>query len=219
MKSCSSIEIAHPMDTMDMMEQEDRARWQRLLELLRPVHDRALGTARCLARSGPDGDDLFQEAVLRAFRKLPALRDEARFAGWFYAVLVSVHRSRSRRAACRRFLSLEREMAGGWDAPGEDGAERADEHGRAERASRALARLPAVQREAVVLYELEGFSVEEIATMQQVSPSAVKSRLARGRARLRRHYERLGFGGPRLAAPDRVSPLTAPGARAKDSRP
>jgi hypothetical protein len=46
----------------------------------------------------------------------------------------------------------------------------------------------------VVLFELEGFSIEEIAALQQVSASAVKSRLARGRARLRRIYERWGLG-------------------------
>jgi predicted DNA-binding protein YlxM (UPF0122 family) len=45
----------------------------------------------------------------------------------------------------------------------------------------------------VVLFEIEGFSIEEIAAMQEVSISAVKSRLARGRDRLRRHYEKLGF--------------------------
>ena len=64
-----------------------------------------------------------------------------------------------------------------------------------------LAGLPAVQREAVVLFEIEGFSVEEIAAMQEVTVSAVKSRLARGRDRLRRAYQRLGLApSPRQAA-------------------
>ncbi len=62
-----------------------------------------------------------------------------------------------------------------------------------DRMSRALSTLPPEQREAVVLFELEEFSIEEIAAIQMVSVSAVKSRLARGRERLRRHYERLEF--------------------------
>jgi hypothetical protein len=64
---------------------------------------------------------------------------------------------------------------------------------RARRVSRALARLPAVQREAVILFELEEYSVEEIAAMQKVSVGAVKSRISRGREKLRRQYEKLGF--------------------------
>ena len=174
-----------------MRPEESTERWTRLLALLGPVHQRTRVTARRLARTSADGDDLFQEAVLRAFAKLPSLRDESRFPGWFYAVLLSVHRSRARRAAWRRFLSLEREMEHGFDPPDAAGDEGGEERWRAERASRALASLPAVQREAVVLFEVEGYSVEEIAAWQEASVPAVKARLQRGRARLRRHYERI----------------------------
>jgi RNA polymerase sigma-70 factor (ECF subfamily) len=171
--------------------EESTERWTRLLALLAPVHERTRVTARRLARTGTDGDDLFQEAVLRAYAKLPSLRDESRFPGWFYAVLLSVHRSRARRAAWRRFLSLEREMEHGFDPPDAAGDGGEEERWRAERASRALASLPAVQREAVVLFEVEGYSVEEIAAWQKASVPAVKARLQRGRARLRSHYERI----------------------------
>jgi RNA polymerase sigma-70 factor (ECF subfamily) len=56
--------------------------------------------------------------------------------------------------------------------------------------ARALATLAPPEREAVVLFELEGFTLDEVATAQQSSIPAVKSRLVRARARLRRHYER-----------------------------
>jgi RNA polymerase sigma-70 factor (ECF subfamily) len=161
------------------------------MSLLEPVHARTRVTARRLARTRTDGDDLFQEAVLRAHAKLPSLRDESAFPGWFYAVLLSVHRSRARRAAWRRFLSLERAMERGFDPPDAAGDQHEEERWRAERASRALASLPAVQREAVVLFEVEGYSVEEIAAWQKTTVPAVKARLQRGRARLRRHYERV----------------------------
>src|SRR5512140_576441 len=174
-----------------MRDQKPEADWTRLIALLRPIHDQVRGTARRLARDPADGDDLFQETVLRAHRKLSGLRDPDRFRGWFYAVLLSVHRSRSRRSFWRRFLSLEGEMARGFDPAVE--ADEAQTNRRAERVSRALATLPAVQREAVVLFELEGFSIEEITDLQKVSVSAVKSRLQRGRDRLRRFYEREGL--------------------------
>jgi RNA polymerase sigma-70 factor (ECF subfamily) len=165
--------------------------WTRFLALLEPLHERARLTARRLAGSSVDGDDLFQETLLRAVERLPGLRDPARFAAWFYAVLLSVHRNRSRRGFWRRFVRLEPLLARGYDPPGADGIREAGEREAAARLSRALSRLPAVQREATVLHEIDGFSMQEIAMMQQVSLTAVKTRVARGRARLRHHYQRL----------------------------
>jgi RNA polymerase sigma-70 factor (ECF subfamily) len=166
-----------------------------LIALLTPIHAQAATTARRLGRSADDGDDLFQEAVLRAHARISGLRDDASFRPWFFAVLLSVHRNRSRRSFWSRFVP--------WDASeppdGISGvAENRDleeERHRAERASRALATLPAVQREAVVLHDVEGYSVEEVAEMQGVTISAVKSRLVRGRERLRRRYERWALTG------------------------
>ncbi len=184
------------------------ARWERLLALLAPEHDRFRMTARRLARTASEGDDLFHEALLRAYHKLSSLRDEGHFRGWFYAVLFSVHRSRCRRAFWRRFLSLEKEVDRGFDPESRAQGDGEEERQRGERVSRALATLPAVQREAVVLFEVEGFSIEEIAGLQNVSIPAVKSRLQRGRERLRRHYERLGWGRPPAdeANPLRIAP-------------
>lgn len=181
--------------------------WRRLIDLLRPFHDQAAATARRLSRSTEDGDDLFQEAVIRAYEKISTLRDESRFRPWFYSVLLSVHRNRSRRGFWRRFLSLDRKDGKSIDVAGEDGASWDEERRGAERVSRALAGLPPEQREAVVLFELEGFSTEEIAAIQRVSLSAVKSRLSRGRSRLRRHYERLGFR-TQGEQPEREAPAT-----------
>jgi RNA polymerase sigma-70 factor (ECF subfamily) len=153
-----------------------------------------MATARRLCRSVPDGDDLYQETVLRAYVKLHTLRDESRFRSWFYATLLSRHRSRARRLFWRRFLSWEAAFPDGLEPACESGESWADRMGAADRAARALASLPAVQREAVVLFEIDGHSIEEIAAMQKSSLSAVKTRLSRGRARLRRWYGRRGPG-------------------------
>src|SRR5437868_3683313 len=168
---------------------------ERFARLIEPVHDRALGFARCLCRSRSDGDDLFQEALLRALTKLDALRDDAAFRPWLYRIVITVHRNRSRRAFWRRLLPLG-DAAAADDASGSPGALDyrnsawpPDAAGATERARAALAVLPAVQRESIVLFELEGWQVDEIAALHRVSLSAVKSRLARGRARLRAHYD------------------------------
>jgi RNA polymerase sigma factor (sigma-70 family) len=170
---------------------------ERLARLIEPVHDRALAFARCLCRSRADGDDLYQEALLRALTKLDALRDDAAFRPWLYRVVITVHRNCVRRAFWRRLLPL-----GDPAAPEDSSGAQPDivdyrtsdwspeAPGASERARAALAVLPAVQREAIVLFELEDWHVDEIAALQRVSASAVKSRLSRGRARLRAYYER-----------------------------
>ncbi|HMI30151.1 MAG TPA: RNA polymerase sigma factor [Candidatus Limnocylindrales bacterium] len=183
-----------------MDSQEEAARWIRLTRLLAPIHGQAVATARRLCRSNDDGDDLYQEAVLRAFEKLNGLREESRFRSWFFATLLSRHRSRVR--SKRVSVPLEEAFNRGNEPVGEDGTSWEDERQRAQRAVRALAGLKPVQREAVVLHEIEGFSVEEIAEMQGVTLSAVKSRLTRGREKLRRYYERHGQeneASPRLS--------------------
>lgn len=181
---------------------------QRLWQLLEPVYAQVVAFARSLSRSRSDGDDLFQEAVVRAMAKLGHLRDETAFKAWIYRIVISVHRNRCRRAFWLRFIQLgatditdEGAHASGDYRVAEWSPDAAEE---ARRIRDALARLPAVQREAIVLCEIEGWRVEEIATLDGVSVSAVKSRLARGRAQLREYYEaeRAALGIPSFVSGD-----------------
>lgn len=158
--------------------------WSELFELLGPIHDDVQLFARRIARSNAEGDDVFQDAVLRAARKLPALRDRSRFKSWMYSVVVSVHRTRCRRAFWKRLVARDSSH----DTVGDDGQRWEDERASASRVSHALATLEPPQREAIVLFELHGYAIDEIAEIQQTSVSSVKSRLVRGRERLKRFY-------------------------------
>ena len=182
-----------------MNAQERERRWERLTRLLVPVHGPALATARRLCRTSVDGEDLYADTVLHAFEKLHTLREESRFKGWFFAILLSRHRSRTRLKFWRRFVPLDEAFPAGTEPTGEDGARWSDEARRAARVAAALASLPAVQREAIVLFELEHYSIDEIAGLQRASVPAVKTRLSRGRERLRHFYEQLGITEPHTA--------------------
>lgn len=169
-------------------------RADRFRRLLAPHHDRALSFARSLSRLTSEGDDLFQDAMLQAYKKLDALRDDDAFRPWLYRILVNAHRSRVRRVFWRRLVStsddatpLENYRIEGWTP-------QAAEANR--RARAALARLPPDVREAIVLFEIEGWSIEEIAALDRATHSCIKSRLARGRTRLRELYD----GQPALIA-------------------
>ena len=174
------------------------ARTERFRRLFEPVHDRVLTFARGLCKSPADGDDLFQEAALRAYTKLDALREDGAFRTWLFRIVISLHRKRARRAFWHRFLPLGDGPDAEDDASPAASGERdyrvsawAPDAGDATaRARAALATLPPDQREAIVLFEMEGWQVDEIAALHDVTASAVKSRLARGRDRLRAYYER-----------------------------
>ncbi len=179
--------------------------WNELFELLGPIHDDVQLFARRIARSNAEGDDVFQEGVLRAARNFGSLRDRTRFRAWMYSVIVSVHRTRCRRAFWKRWIAGDPAR---FEPVGDDGSRWADRDASERRAAAALATLAPAQREAVVLFELHGYSIEEIAEIQLASVPSVKSRLVRGRERLRRFYAELEQPSSSSTAEEDPHPLT-----------
>ncbi|MEM1117027.1 MAG: RNA polymerase sigma factor [Bacteroidota bacterium] len=161
------------------------------LAALRPHYDDALRYSRALcARWSPDeAEDVFQSALLQALEKHRTLRDPERFRPWFFQILTRTFYSAVRRHAVRRVLPLpteaEAESLGLYaDAP---------EPGAVADTLAVLGRLRAKERAALLLYELAGFSIDEVARIQgDRSASAVKSRLSRARSRAREIATRLG---------------------------
>ncbi len=139
-----------------------------------------------------DAADVTQEIFVRVYRHLPGFRGRSTLKTWIYRVALNCCRSRMRR---RRWSHQPLAEESG-DAPGhvlEDprpGPEQkaaGREAGRTLRA--ALDELPRVFREAVVLRDVEGLAYDEIAQITGVRIGTVRSRIARGRERLRRRLE------------------------------
>lgn len=152
-------------------------------EQLERVHADAVRYARGLSGSVADGDDLLQEALLHAWKAYPQLRDPARFRYWLLRIIGNTHRTWARRMQIRRWFSLDHAA----EIPARGGLAFEEK----EIVRQALRKVPRVQRQALVLFEVLGMSVEEIANVQKATPSAVKSRLSRGRMSLRDAYHRL----------------------------
>jgi len=150
---------------------------------LATVYVEAVRLARGLAGSDTDGDDVLQDALVRAWRGYPRLRSTDLFRPWLLKIISNTYRSWVRRRKLKNWLSLEfvRQVP----APPQTSLESRD------LLQLALQSLSSEQREALVLFELVGASIEEIASIQQVTISAVKSRLVRGRQRLRTRLAQL----------------------------
>lgn len=126
--------------------------------------------------------ELMQETFVRAIRArsdTTALRSSR---AWLYRVAANLARDHLRRRALLRFMPFSRSEPGPTGIPDPD----------TELVHRALRAIPAEQATTLLLHYDAGFSRVEIATMEGISEEGVKSRLARGRERFIREFERLG---------------------------
>jgi RNA polymerase sigma-70 factor (ECF subfamily) len=131
--------------------------------------------------------DVSQETFLRVHRHCGRFRGQSSLKTWIYRVAVNCCRSRFRRNQTWRTRivsgSLERiEQVADTRRGPEDRTLARD---RGETVMQALLRLPEPFREAVVLRDLEGLTYEEIARVVGTRIGTVRSRIARGRDRLR----------------------------------
>ena len=133
-------------------------------------------------------EDATQEAFVSAFKGISRFRGGS-FRAWLLRIVANACRDQLRSLRRRPTIPIEAlELEPDRNAPSpEDYALRRELGGEV---ARALASLPLEQRLAVILCDIEGLSYEEIAQAMNCSLGTVRSRLSRGRARLRHHLAR-----------------------------
>lgn len=153
--------------------------------LVRRHYRAAYAVALAVLGNAMDAEDVTQDAFVRAVERMDEVREPGRFKGW----LLQIVRNRSRNYRGYRRLRTTRPLdtvsAAGPEDPGRD-AERAELRGALES---ALAELSKVQREVVLLHDLEGWKHREIAESLVISEGMSRQHLMAARRALR---ERLG---------------------------
>jgi RNA polymerase sigma-70 factor, ECF subfamily len=156
--------------------------WDELATRLRPF------IARRVA-SEPDTDDVLQDVLLRMHRGLPGLEDEERLGSWMYRIarttIVDHVRARQRHPVVAAADGTD-ELPANDPFAADDGAVAREV---AQYLSFFVAVLPSPYREAITLTELEGRTQREAAEMLGISLSGMKSRVQRGRGKLRAMLE------------------------------
>jgi RNA polymerase sigma-70 factor, ECF subfamily len=144
--------------------------------------------ALAFARDEQAADDLAQDALVRVFRGIRAFRYQSAFSTWLYAVVRSAYLDAAKSRAGRERALLEPLPADhaehGSEEPGAD--ERIAGEEERLRLWSAIRRVPLEYRAALVLFDIEGCSYDEVAAIEGVAIGTVKSRLFRARAHLRR---------------------------------
>lgn len=147
-----------------------------------------------LTGNSADGQDLAQEAFVKAFQAWNRFRGEADAGTWFYRICVNCWKNRVRYESRREFFKHDsidktlndgespiRELAG-QDAPLSQPLEEADEKALLQK---GLDSLEPEDRAILMMREVEGKSYEEIAALLEVPIGTVRSRLSRSREKLR----------------------------------
>ncbi len=157
-------------------------------EALKRYWDDFVHYSHSLAGSSDRGDDLLQESLIRAWHGYEKLTDHNSFKQWVLKIISNTHKSQCRLVWLKRLVGIE--------ALETEPTPEELPYEEKELVRLSLRNLPEKQREALILFEVLGMSVMEIAEIQKVTLSAVKSRLARGREALQKRYHQLdGMSG------------------------
>jgi len=136
-----------------------------------------------------EAEDLVQEVFVRVVKSIPEYREEGRFEAWLFRIAGNLVRDRLRRPTAGDAVDPQ---AGVNDPPSErvkgvgDGLERREE---IDRLQPLLAKLPSVEREAVLMRHYGELSFAEIAEYTAAPLGTVLSRVHRGLAKLREWME------------------------------
>jgi RNA polymerase sigma-70 factor, ECF subfamily len=144
--------------------------------------DRMWSVALRTLRDPEEAADAVQDAALSAFRRADTFRGEAAVTTWLHRIVVNACLDRIRRRNSRPvdLVSDDRIL----EVLASSGPDETERHQTGLDVRQALATLGADQRAALMLVDMAGYSIDDAAAFLGCAPGTVKSRCARGRARL-----------------------------------
>lgn len=159
-----------------MKKTEDKKK--QFMELYAPVHENFERFCRARVYGDIDYKDLMHDTIVIAYEKFHKLESPKAFLHFLFGICIRVLANTNKK---QRLLHIKDDAV---SLNVEDRSTRADRNDDTQTLYQALSKLPEQQREALVLFEISGFSIVEIAGLQNAGVSAVKQRLARGRQAL-----------------------------------
>lgn len=149
-------------------------------ELVHRHRDRVWAVALRTTRDPEEAAEALQDALVSAHRGAARFRAEAQVSTWLHRIVVNACLDLLRRRSGRETVPLPEED---WQTPA-DPRDRVAEGETRMLVHEALLQIPPDQRAAVVAVDVEGFSVADAAAALGVAEGTIKSRCARGRAKL-----------------------------------
>src|ERR1044072_7677150 len=154
-------------------------------ELVRRHRDRLWAVALRTLGDREEAADAVQDALVSAYRAAHTFRGQSAVTTWLHRITVNACLDRARKAASRKTSPVDdTEPLKQLLEPHESASAPAERNDLHRQLLQALGTLPADQRAALVLVDMQGYPVAEAARILDVPTGTVKSRCARGRARL-----------------------------------
>ncbi|MFD0163337.1 RNA polymerase sigma factor SigM [Streptomyces decoyicus] len=154
-------------------------------EIVRRHRDRLWAVALRTLGDREEAADAVQDALVSAYRAAHTFRGQSAVTTWLHRITVNACLDRARKAASRRTSPVaETERLEQLLEPEESAAAPAERQDLHRELLSALRTLPEEQRAALVLVDMQGYPVAEAAAILDIPTGTVKSRCARGRARL-----------------------------------
>ncbi|MFE1072834.1 RNA polymerase sigma factor SigM [Streptomyces sp. NPDC058783] len=154
-------------------------------EVVRRHRDRLWAVALRTLGDREEAADAVQDALVSAYRAAHTFRGQAAVTTWLHRITVNACLDRARKAASRKTAPVDdTERLEQLLEPHESASAPAERNDLHRQLLAALSTLPADQRAALVLVDMQGYPVAEAARILDVPSGTIKSRCARGRARL-----------------------------------
>jgi RNA polymerase sigma-70 factor (ECF subfamily) len=151
-------------------------------ELVLRHRDRMWAVALRTLGDPEEAADALQEAFLSAYRAAGRFRGDAAVTTWLHRIVVNACLDRLRRRSIRPVVPMGDDAT--LDSVAPKNTDPTSAHELSLDVSEALQRIPFEQRAALVLVDMMGYAVDDAAKVLDVPPGTIKSRCARGRARL-----------------------------------
>jgi RNA polymerase sigma-70 factor (ECF subfamily) len=184
---------ANPVEDAELMARMGQGDVQALAGLVDRHKDAMVNYLARLTGSRDRGEELAQEAFLRLYQSASRYREEGRLLSYLYRIATNLARSEERRF--RRFRVLSGALAAGNGHHPPTGPSRLLRQEERRLLGRALSELPLRFRVPIVLHAVEGWPYEAIARFLRTSEGTIKSRIHRGRERLRARLAPYREGG------------------------
>lgn len=156
-------------------------------QLMEKHESRMYAVALRICRNREDAQDCLQDAMLRIYKALPNFKGLSSFSTWVYRIAMNTCLDELRRKKVRQAQSLDTLMESGYSPqdPGETPESHAEASAMRKEIEKAIGDLPQDMRAAIVLRDIHGYSYEEISDILDTNVGTIKSRISRGREKLR----------------------------------
>lgn len=182
-----------PTDLIERCQQGDQSAFNELFELIGMDLYRWIYS---IVHNPDDADEVLQEVYVRVFRHINKLKDPTKFQAWISRLLVNQCNTFLKNRGRHMSYSLDESIESTEDQLPMQGSQQTlsprdslEQKELLQTILKAIKTLPPKQRMAIQLFEVEGYSIKEVADMLDSTEGAIKFNLHEGRKKLRKYLK------------------------------